>query len=211
MTGIGSGIPCATRVGASDRRTLPVATKPIIQGRLTTVEVGDAVLVADRSGCRVPVHSKIDSLANSASSLGLWTTGRSSTARNSAHAASSTMNRRRSARASRARATAASTVNAVMLAPSACSVCAVSAERRPDRHALLELGALLGEISALRAEGDAARFAARSTIHLDENGFVARERTRVAPSVTAPAEVRWPGGKGATNLGSFCHSGCQCI
>ncbi|MDQ2815972.1 MAG: hypothetical protein M3Z75_30060 [Actinomycetota bacterium] len=30
---------------------------------------------------------------------------------------------------------------------------------RPDRHALLELDALLGEIAALRDEGDAARFA----------------------------------------------------
>ncbi len=29
---------------------------------------------------------------------------------------------------------------------------------RPDRHALLELDALLGEIAALRYEGDAARF-----------------------------------------------------
>jgi hypothetical protein len=29
---------------------------------------------------------------------------------------------------------------------------------RPDRHALLELDALLGEIAALRNEGDAARF-----------------------------------------------------
>lgn len=36
----------------------------------------------------------------------------------------------------------------------------MSAEQRPDRHALLELEALLVEIAALRGEGDAARFAA---------------------------------------------------
>ena len=36
----------------------------------------------------------------------------------------------------------------------------MSAERRPDRHALLELDALLGEIRSVREEGDAARFAA---------------------------------------------------
>ena len=29
---------------------------------------------------------------------------------------------------------------------------------RPDRHALLELDALLGELAALRDDGDAARF-----------------------------------------------------
>ncbi|HYZ52898.1 MAG TPA: hypothetical protein VE733_05220 [Streptosporangiaceae bacterium] len=34
----------------------------------------------------------------------------------------------------------------------------MSADVRPDRHALLELDALLGEIAALRDEGDAARF-----------------------------------------------------
>lgn len=38
----------------------------------------------------------------------------------------------------------------------------MSPETRPDRHALLELGALLGEIAALRGEGDAARFAGDS-------------------------------------------------
>jgi hypothetical protein len=36
----------------------------------------------------------------------------------------------------------------------------VSTEARPDRHALLELQALLTQIAALRGEGDAARFAA---------------------------------------------------
>lgn len=36
----------------------------------------------------------------------------------------------------------------------------MSAERRPDRHALLELDALLAEVELLRGEGDAARFAA---------------------------------------------------
>jgi len=35
----------------------------------------------------------------------------------------------------------------------------VSADLRPDRHALLELEALLSEINALRNEGDAGRFA----------------------------------------------------
>jgi hypothetical protein len=34
----------------------------------------------------------------------------------------------------------------------------VSADLRPDRHALLELDALLSEITALRDEGDADRF-----------------------------------------------------
>jgi hypothetical protein len=36
----------------------------------------------------------------------------------------------------------------------------VSPDTRPDRHALLELQALLGHIAALRREGDADRFAA---------------------------------------------------
>jgi uncharacterized protein with HEPN domain len=36
----------------------------------------------------------------------------------------------------------------------------VSTEARPDRHALLELQALLTQVAALRSEGDAARFAA---------------------------------------------------
>jgi len=36
----------------------------------------------------------------------------------------------------------------------------VSGEHRPDRHALLELDALLAEVVVLRGEGDAARFAA---------------------------------------------------
>lgn len=36
----------------------------------------------------------------------------------------------------------------------------MSADLRPDRHALLELDALLSEIRSLRAEGDATRFAA---------------------------------------------------
>ena len=35
----------------------------------------------------------------------------------------------------------------------------MSADLRPDRHALLELEALLSEINALRNEGDAGRFA----------------------------------------------------
>jgi hypothetical protein len=34
----------------------------------------------------------------------------------------------------------------------------VSGDIRPDRHALLELDALLGQIAMLRDEGDAARF-----------------------------------------------------
>lgn len=34
----------------------------------------------------------------------------------------------------------------------------MSPDARPDRHALLELQALLGQIAALRNEGDAARF-----------------------------------------------------
>ena len=34
----------------------------------------------------------------------------------------------------------------------------MNADLRPDRHALLELGALLKEIATLRAEGNAARF-----------------------------------------------------
>lgn len=34
----------------------------------------------------------------------------------------------------------------------------MSGEIRPDRHALLELDALLAQIAALRDEGDAARF-----------------------------------------------------
>ena len=34
----------------------------------------------------------------------------------------------------------------------------MTGERRPDRHALLELAALLGQIADLRDEGDAARF-----------------------------------------------------
>ncbi len=46
---------------------------------------------------------------------------------------------------------------------------AVSAERRPDRHALPELGALLTEVRSLREDGDAARFAGdacyRWTLH----------------------------------------------
>ena len=36
----------------------------------------------------------------------------------------------------------------------------MTGEARPDRHALLELQALLTEISALRGAGDAARFSA---------------------------------------------------
>jgi uncharacterized protein with HEPN domain len=36
----------------------------------------------------------------------------------------------------------------------------VSPEARPDRHALVEYQALLGQIAALRDEGDADRFAA---------------------------------------------------
>jgi hypothetical protein len=36
----------------------------------------------------------------------------------------------------------------------------VSPDARPDRHALLELQALLDQIAALRGEGDAARFTA---------------------------------------------------
>ncbi len=36
----------------------------------------------------------------------------------------------------------------------------MSSEARPDRHALLECQALLGQIAALRDEGDADRFAA---------------------------------------------------
>jgi hypothetical protein len=36
----------------------------------------------------------------------------------------------------------------------------VSPDSRPDRHALLELHALLTQIDALRSEGDAARFSA---------------------------------------------------
>jgi hypothetical protein len=36
----------------------------------------------------------------------------------------------------------------------------VSPDARPDRHALLELQALLAQIGALRGEGDADRFTA---------------------------------------------------
>lgn len=36
----------------------------------------------------------------------------------------------------------------------------MNAEHRPDRHALLELHALLAEVAMLRGEGDATRFAA---------------------------------------------------
>jgi hypothetical protein len=36
----------------------------------------------------------------------------------------------------------------------------VSPDSRPDRHALLELHALLTQIADLRSEGDAARFTA---------------------------------------------------
>jgi hypothetical protein len=38
----------------------------------------------------------------------------------------------------------------------------VSQDSRPDRHALLELQALLTQLAALRNEGDAARFSADS-------------------------------------------------
>jgi hypothetical protein len=36
----------------------------------------------------------------------------------------------------------------------------VSEDSRPDRHALLQLSALLTQIADLRSEGDAARFSA---------------------------------------------------
>ena len=36
----------------------------------------------------------------------------------------------------------------------------MSPDARPDRHALLELQALLDQITALRSEGDAVRFTA---------------------------------------------------
>jgi hypothetical protein len=106
----------------SRRATGPGLNKMLGETRfdrgLAAVELREVVLAADGLRGREPTHSKIDSLANSFSSLGLSAIGRSGTAWNWVHAASSSMNRHRSTSTSRGWDTAASTVNSVIRVPS---------------------------------------------------------------------------------------------
>src|SRR6516165_8040081 len=89
-----------------------------IERGFTTGEFGDIVCLGDRSRDAVAAHSvgstsNRDGLANSLAKAGLIWTGRSRSALNSVHAASSSKKCRRSASTSRACATVALTQKVV--------------------------------------------------------------------------------------------------
>ncbi len=96
-----------------------IAPKPPVQRLVAAGELRRVIVLADRPGPAVAgVYSSHGGFsASNFSSRGLCTTGRSSSAWNSFHAASSSMNRRLSARTSRACSTVASTVKSVTVFP----------------------------------------------------------------------------------------------
>ena len=101
-----------------------------IKAQFATIKTGDIVIIPDRTRCAVSAHASVtkgDGSEKSRSSRSLGVTGLSSTAKNSCQAASSRMNRRRSASTSRACARVAVTVKLVRSVPSTSAARRMSA------------------------------------------------------------------------------------
>ncbi len=110
------------------------SAQPVVERGFAAVQGRQVVGGDDWPGGRVAAHSKSDSSANRRSSRGLRVTGRSRTARNSAHASFPRVNMRWSARTSLALATAAFTVNSVTLEPSTAAAARINASCSSGRR-----------------------------------------------------------------------------